>query len=139
MFVAIFTYVVGLVLMMASDTQKYFVLKLAKKHKLGKILIQDGWFGNCRNTNYVGEAILYTSFAICAQSWLPWCIHFTLWALMFGDRFYQKEQSFRRKKGGLEYIRNSSMIFPFGPLFTFMKEEEANKRFDKYQLDKKRK
>ena len=138
MFVAIFTYVIGLVLMMASDTQKYFVLKLAKEHKLGKILINDGWFGNCRNTNYAGEAILYSSFAICSQSWIPWCINAVLWGLMFGDRFYQKEQSFRRKKGGLEYIRNTSMILPFGPLYTVMEEEEANRRFDEYQMKKKK-
>ena len=52
MFIAIFVYVIGLVLMMASDTQKYFVLKMAKEYKLGKILIKDGWFLNCRNTNY---------------------------------------------------------------------------------------
>ena len=57
---------------------------------------------------------------------------------MFGDRFYQKEQSFRRKKGGLEYIRNTSMILPFGPLYTVMEEEEANRRFDEYQMKKKK-
>ena len=82
MFVAIFIYVIGLVLMMASDTQKYFVLKMAKEYKLGKILIKDGWFRNCRNTNYTGEAMLYSSFAICSQSWFPWFVHSVLWGLM---------------------------------------------------------
>ena len=50
------------------------------------------------------------------------------------DRFFQKEVSFRRKKGGLEYIRNSSMIFPFGPLFNTMSEGDGG--FDKHQKGK---
>ena len=82
MFIAIFVYVIGLVLMMASDTQKYFVLKMAKEYKVGKILIKDGWFRKCRNTNYTGEAMLYSSFAICSQSWFPWFVHSVLWGLM---------------------------------------------------------
>ena len=61
--------------MMASDTQKYFVPKMAKEYKVGKILIKDGWFRKCRNTNYTGEAMLYSSFAICSQSWFPWFVH----------------------------------------------------------------
>jgi hypothetical protein len=37
----------GVVIMMAADTQKYFVLKVKKG------LIADGWFWNCRNPNYL--------------------------------------------------------------------------------------
>ena len=30
------------------------------------------------------------------------------------------------------------MILPFGPLYTVMEEEEANRRFDEYQMKKKK-
>ena len=59
---------VGVVLMMASDTQKYFVLK-AKKG-----LISNGWFGICRNTNYLGEMMIYASYAALSQGERDNCI-----------------------------------------------------------------
>jgi L-serine/L-threonine ammonia-lyase len=116
MFVAMMMYIFGVVLMMASDTQKYYVLKLVREKRLGKILISDGWFKTCRNTNYLGEILLYSSFAVCAQSWIPWAFNGVFWSIMFVARWMGKEASFRRKVGGEEYMANSSLILPF-PLF----------------------
>ena len=48
----------GCVLMMASDTQKYWTLKYRRG------LITDGWFARCRNTNYLGEMMIYGSYAL---------------------------------------------------------------------------
>ncbi len=120
MFVAIFMYVNGVVLMMASDTQKYFVLKVKKG------LIQDGWFATCRNTNYLGEMLLYLSFAVVSKSWIPVIIDCTVWSLVFVGRWSQKEESFSKKEGGAEYIRRSSIILPF-PLFGSSASNEDKK------------
>ena len=49
----------------ASDAQKYFSLKLKKD------LIKEGFFKNIRNTNYLGEILIYLSFAILSMSFIP--------------------------------------------------------------------
>lgn len=103
----------SIIVMMASDTQKFFMLKMAKEYKIGKILIADGWFATCRNTNYLGEIMLYSAFAICAQHWFPWAVYSFVWICFFIPRWYYKEASFRRKKGGAEYIARTAMILPF--------------------------
>lgn len=109
-FCAVMLYVFGVVSMMASDTQKFFVLKERKG------LIANGWFGTCRNTNYLGEIMLYSSFAVLSESWIPWAIYGSVWSTIFASRWTAKDASFKRKLGGPEYIANSSIILPF-PLF----------------------
>lgn len=106
-FAAIMLYVFGVVAMMASDTQKYFVLKERKG------LIKDGWFGTCRNTNYLGEMMLYSSFAVLSESWIPWFIYGSVWSSIFASRWAAKDASFKKKVGGPEYIASSSIILPF--------------------------
>jgi len=97
---------VGVVLMMAADTQKYFVLK-AKKG-----LISNGWFAKCRNTNYLGEMMIYGSYAALSQDPISWGIVLYVWSLLFGRNMYKKEASFERKRGGKDYISRSGMILP---------------------------
>jgi len=106
-FIAVQMYVYGIVLMMAADTQKYFVLKVRKG------LISDGWFATCRNMNYFGEVLLYSSFAVVSQSWIPFACYMPIWFLIFGDRWLAKEESIRKKDGGVTYIARSCMILPF--------------------------
>jgi protein-S-isoprenylcysteine O-methyltransferase Ste14 len=108
-FVAIQMYVYGIVLMMAADTQKYFVLQCRKG------LISNGWFATCRNMNYFGEVLLYSSFAVVSQSWIPWVCYAPIRGLIFGDRWVQKDSSIRKKEGGLEYMQQTWMIAPFSP------------------------
>jgi protein-S-isoprenylcysteine O-methyltransferase Ste14 len=103
---AIIIYAIGVVTMTAADAQKYFVLKLKKG------LISDGWFKTCRNANYLGEIMLYSSFALCSRSYIPWAIYAFVWITFFSGRWYRKEVSFAKKEGGVEYIMNSSIIFP---------------------------
>lgn len=102
----IWLHTVGNVLMMASDTQKFFVLK-AKKG-----LIKDGWFAKCRNTNYLGEIMIYGSYACLSQDRLSWAILIYVWTLLFGRNMVNKEKSFERKRGGKDYIASSGMLFP---------------------------
>jgi hypothetical protein len=60
-FLTLLVYVFGIVLMMGSDGQKHFVLKYRKG------LISDGFFSWSRNTNYLGEMMIYSSFALLVQ------------------------------------------------------------------------
>ena len=92
--------------MMASDTQKYFVLKVQKG------LISDGWFGICRNTNYLGEMLIYASYAALSRDVVSWAIVVYVWSVLFGKNMIQKEASFARKKGGKEYVARSGMLIP---------------------------
>ena len=96
----------GCVLMMASDTQKYFVLKVKKG------LIADGWFANCRNTNYLGEIMIYGSYAALAQDPVGWAIVIYVWTVLFGKNMMAKEESFANKPGGKEYMARSWLIIP---------------------------
>jgi protein-S-isoprenylcysteine O-methyltransferase Ste14 len=60
--------IMGVFLHYASDAQKYYTLK----YRPG--LITEGFFARCRNTNYLGEILIYGSFAMLAQHWLPFLI-----------------------------------------------------------------
>ena len=59
-FVAVMMYVWGVVLMLGTDAQKYFVLRERKG------LITHGFNTYCRNMNYFGEILLYASFNVVA-------------------------------------------------------------------------
>lgn len=105
-FVATVMCVTGTALMLAADTQKHFVLQVKKG------LISDGWFARCRNTNYLGEMMLYSSFGVVAQHWVPWAHIGFMWSFVFLGRWFAKEASFRRKVGGPEYMARSGLILP---------------------------
>jgi protein-S-isoprenylcysteine O-methyltransferase Ste14 len=103
---AIMMYVFGVVLMMCADTQKYFMLSLRRG------LIVEGWFRRCRNTNYLGEMLLYASFAVLAQSLLYWTFLLATWTHVFLINIYWKELSLMRKEGWEQYSRTSSLLLP---------------------------
>jgi steroid 5-alpha reductase family enzyme len=73
-------YALGLVLMLGSDAQKYFVLR----ERPG--LISHGYFAYTRNPNYLGEIIIYASFAMNAQSTGYWIYLVSFWLITFSLR-----------------------------------------------------
>ena len=105
--IAIAVHTLGCVLMMASDAQKFYTLKYKKG------LIDDGWFAVCRNTNYLGEMMLYGSYALLSQNWISWAILIYIWTLVFFTNMYNKERSLRKKKGWKAYRARSGMLFPW--------------------------
>lgn len=108
--VATIAYVLGVVLMMGSDTQKYFVLKARKG------LITDGYFSRIRHPNYLGEMVLYGSFALLALHWLPWLVLVTVWTLVFLPNIVMKEKSLSRYPGWAEYKARTGLLLPkIGP------------------------
>ena len=82
-------YIVGLVLMLGTDTQKYLVLKERKG------LITHGFNAISRNCNYLGEIMIYTSFNVIAREPATWVLYLVMWSTVFATRMYQKELSLR--------------------------------------------
>ncbi len=76
--VSIYTF--GVFLHFASDSQKYFTLKLKKE------LITEGFFEYSRNTNYLGEILIYLSFAILSMNIIPFIILLIFFIIVFYPR-----------------------------------------------------
>ena len=105
---AINSHTIGCVLMMASDTQKYFQLKEGRK------LITDGWFATSRNINYLGEMMIYFPYALLGNSMWPYMILFSYWYSVFYRNMIKNDMSIKAKEGGLEYIKNTNLLLPYG-------------------------
>jgi protein-S-isoprenylcysteine O-methyltransferase Ste14 len=104
--VAISLNIFGVFLHFASDTQKFYTLK----YKQG--LITEGFFARCRNTNYLGEILIYTSFALLTQHWLPFLILGCFFTFVFLPNMRKKDQSLSRYSEFDEYKNHSGFLFP---------------------------
>lgn len=63
--------------MMVSDCQKYYILQNRKG------LIDYGCFSCTRNPNYLGEMMLYGSFALLCPNVYAWWILVFVWSTVF--------------------------------------------------------
>ncbi len=104
--VATLVYVMGVVIMMGSDAQKFFTLK-AKRG-----LISDGFFARIRHPNYLGEMMLYGSFAALTMNWAPWLVLAWIWLGVFVPNMIKKEQSMSRYPEWAAYVRRSGFLLP---------------------------
>lgn len=98
--------ILGVFLHYGSDAQKYFTLK----YQPG--LITEGFFARCRNTNYLGEILIYSSFALLAQHWVPFVILALFIAGIFLPNMRKKDQSLARYPEFAEYKARSGLLFP---------------------------
>ena len=103
---AIALHTLGVVIMMTADCQKYFTLKYHQG------LIREGLFKYIRHPNYLGEIMLYASYAMIVQHWIPWAILGWVWIGVFLVNILQKETSMSRYKEWKEYKRQSGMLIP---------------------------
>jgi len=103
---AILLYAVGVVMMMTADCQKYFTLK----HRRG--LITDGLFRAIRHPNYLGEMMVYASFALVAGHWIPWAILAWVWCNLFATNMMMKEASMSRYPEWAAYWARTGMLLP---------------------------
>lgn len=78
---AIAGYALGLVLMVGADAQKNLTLAARREGEGG--LISTGFFARTRHPNYLGEMLIYGSFAVVVDHWLPWLILAGVWLLVF--------------------------------------------------------
>lgn len=106
MSISVIIYALGVALMIASDCQKNITLKLRKG------LITDGMFKHIRHPNYLGEIMIYASFATLANHWIPWAILFVWWIMVFLVNMLIIESSLSRFSEWKEYKTKTGMIFP---------------------------
>ena len=103
---AISVHTLGVVIMMTADCQKYFTLKYQKG------LIREGLFKYIRHPNYLGEIMLYASYAMIVQHLIPWAILAWVWIGVFLVNILQKEASMSRYQEWKEYKKQSGMLIP---------------------------
>lgn len=96
----------GVFLHYTSDAQKYYTLK----YRPG--LITEGFFARCRNTNYLGEILVYSSFAMLAQHWLPFLILAGFVGRLFVPNMLKKDQSLSRYPEFADYKNRSGLLLP---------------------------
>lgn len=112
--------ILGVFLHYGSDAQKYFTLKYHPG------LITEGFFARCRNTNYLGEVLIYSSFALLAQHWLPFVILALFVVGLFIPNMRKKDQSLARYPEFAEYKAHSGLLFPqFLPLRNSVSASQA--------------
>ena len=98
--------IIGVFLHFASDAQKYFTLRIQKE------LIKDGFFKRIRNTNYLGEILIYLSFAILSMSYIPFAILALFFFVVFLPRMIKKDKSLTKYSSFKEYKQISGLLFP---------------------------
>jgi steroid 5-alpha reductase family enzyme len=98
--------ILGVFLHYASDAQKHFTLK----YKPG--LITEGFFARCRNTNYLGEILIYFSFAMLAMHWLPYVILAGFALVLFLPNMRRKDVSLSRYPEFEAYRQHSGRLLP---------------------------
>jgi protein-S-isoprenylcysteine O-methyltransferase Ste14 len=97
---------VGIAIMVAADAQKYFTLKLNKG------LITTGMFRYVRHPNYLGEMMIYGSFALLVWHWLPALVLAVVWCGVFAVNMRVKEESMARHPEWAVYRSRSWWLVP---------------------------
>lgn len=103
---AIALHTLGIAIMMTADAQKFFTLK----YKRG--LITTGMFRYIRHPNYLGEMMIYGSYAIVAWHWVPWVILAWVWLGLFAVNIAMKEKSMSRYDEWANYKKKSWYLLP---------------------------
>ncbi len=99
--------VLGCVIMIAADAQKYYTLK----HRKG--LIDNGIHKYIRHPNYLGEIMIYSSFGLLAWHWGAAIILVTVWLLVFVPNMVAKERSLSRYPEWEKYKKSSGWLLPY--------------------------
>ena len=98
--------ILGIFLHYSSDAQKYYTLK----YRYG--LIEEGFFARCRNTNYLGEILIYFAFAMLVSSWIPFAVLGGFIAGVFIPNMLRKDRSLQRYPGFESYKARSGLLLP---------------------------
>lgn len=98
-------YILGVFLHFGSDAQKYFTLQQRRE------LITTGFFARTRNPNYLGELLIYLSYALMARHWLPLVV-LAGWVTSFFVRMRRKDRSLSRYDEFADYRARTGQLFP---------------------------
>jgi protein-S-isoprenylcysteine O-methyltransferase Ste14 len=96
----------GTVIMVAADAQKYFTLRLAPG------LIKGGMFRFVRHPNYLGEMMVYGAFGLMVWHWHAAMVLAFFWGAIFSVNMVMKEASLARHPGWAEYRRRTWWLVP---------------------------
>ena len=97
-FFCITLYIVGVFLHFTSDMQKYIYLKLNPGS-----LMTDGMFKKIRNTNYLGELLIYLGFSLLALDWTPIIALLIFIFIIWIPNMLKKDKSLSRYKEFYDY------------------------------------
>ncbi|HYC93683.1 MAG TPA: DUF1295 domain-containing protein [Thermoanaerobaculia bacterium] len=98
-------YILGVFLHYVGDAQKYYMLRERRG------LITDGLYSRTRNPNYLGELLIYLSYAALSAHWLPFVV-LGGWVTSFFVRMSRKDKSLSRYAEFADYRRRSSLLLP---------------------------
>jgi protein-S-isoprenylcysteine O-methyltransferase Ste14 len=98
--------VLGTLLHFGSDAQKHYTLLYRRG------LITDGFFARCRNTNYLGELMIYCGFATLTFSWIGFIGITLFFAAVFIPNMLKKDKSLSRYPEFAAYKSRSGLIIP---------------------------
>ena len=65
-----------------------------------------------RHPNYLGEMVLYASFAVVAGHWIPWLVLAWVWLALFVPNMLGKEASMSRYPEWAAYKARTGMLLP---------------------------
>ena len=103
---AVFSTLLGCMLHYSADAQKHFTLKYHRG------LITEGFFARCRNTNYLGEMLIYLGFAILPMHPVPFLILGGFVLGVFVPNMRKKDQSLSRYSEFADYQARSGLVWP---------------------------
>ena len=100
----LFIYIVGIFSHYAGDAQKFFTLRERKG------LIEDGLFTRTRTPNYLGQILIYFSYALMSTHWIPFVV-LSAWILGFFVRnMLRKDKSLSRHAGFAAYKSRTGLL-----------------------------
>lgn len=103
-----FLFGVGAFLHFTADMQKFAALKAS-----GEQLIQDGLFRHVRNPNYLGELLVYTSFAMLSFHWISFIVLAAFIGVYWIPSMIRKDHSLSRYPEFEEYKRRTKLLVPY--------------------------
>jgi protein-S-isoprenylcysteine O-methyltransferase Ste14 len=99
--------ITGSAIMIAADAQKFFTLRIQRG------LITDGMHRYVRHPNYLGEIMIYGSFAMMVWHWLPVVVLAGVWLGIFAVNMIMKEASMSRYPEWAAYRKRTWWLIPF--------------------------
>ena len=99
--------IVGSAIMIAADAQKFYTLRVQRG------LITDGMHRYIRHPNYLGEMMIYGSFAMMVWHWLPVLVLAWVWFGIFAVNMIMKEASMSRYPEWADYKKRTWWLVPF--------------------------
>jgi protein-S-isoprenylcysteine O-methyltransferase Ste14 len=107
LFLCLVLYIFGIFFHFTSDMQKTTTLRSSPNR-----LIKTGLWAYSRNPNYFGELLIYASFALLANHWVPFVLLSLIILLEWLPNMIRKERSLSRYSDFAQYRDSSGILFP---------------------------